>query len=467
MRKDCRVKIRLLALIVFLLVLPGGVLSSAATQEATKDSPSAVAAKQIIKELVAGQFEKVEALYDARMAEALPPGKLADGWRDLNKQAGAFQEITSAETSQAQGLQVVKMECKFENSALDATVVFNADGKLGGLSFRPHQAPPPPWNPPGYAKQNLFSEQPLTLTNGKFELPGTLTLPTGDGPFPAVVLVQGSGPQDQDETIGPNKPFKDLAWGLASRGIVVFRYTKRTQKYTVQSSDDPVRLTVEDETISDARAAVALVAKQPKVDPKQVFLLGHSLGAYLAPRIATGDAQLAGIVMLAANARPLEKVVLEQIHYLAAMSGKPTEAEQKRIAAAEDGAKQIEKPDLKPDDKIDFLGATMYGAYWLDLRGYDPLKTAAKLKIPIFIVQGGRDYQVTPSNFQAWSDALSNNKNVTLRTYPDLDHLFMHGTGASKPSDYARPDHVSAEVVESIATFILPSEKPGTLAKPH
>src|ERR1700722_2115622 len=459
-------KISLLGLIVFLMAMPGAAVRGLA-QEAAKESPSGVAAKQIIQELVAGQFEKVEALYDARMAAALPPGKLADGWRDLNRQAGAFQQITSTETSQVQGLQVVKMECKFENSVLDATVVFNPDGKLGGLSFQPHQAPPAPWTPPGYAKQNLFSEQPLTLTNGKFELPGTLTVPTGDGPFPAVVLVQGSGPEDQDETLGPNKPFKDLAWGLGSRGIAVYRYTKLTKKYGAQSSDDPVRLTVEEETTSDARAAVALVAKQPKIDPKQVFLLGHSLGAYLAPRIAAGDPEIAGIVMLAANARPLEKVVLEQIHYLAAMSGKPTEAEQKRIDAAEDGAKQIEKPDLKPEDTITFLGATMYGAYWLDLRGYDPLKTAAKLKIPIFIVQGGRDYQVTPSNFQAWSDALSNNKNVTLRTYPDLDHLFMHGTGASKPSDYARPDHVSLEVVESIATFILPSEKPGSLAKPH
>jgi hypothetical protein len=401
------------------------------------------------------------------MKEALPPGKLADGWRDLNKQAGAFQAIANTEISQVQGLQVVKMQCKFENSLLDATVVFNPDGKLGGLSFQPHQVPPAPWTPPAYAKQDSFSEQPLTLVNGKFELPGTLTVPTGNGPFPAVVLVQGSGPEDQDETIGPNKPFKDLAWGLASRGIVVFRYTKRTKQYGLQSSDDPVRLTVEDETISDARAAVALVVKQAKVDPRQIFLLGHSLGAYLAPRIATGDTEIAGIVMLAANARPLEKIVLEQIHYWAATNGTPTEAEQKKIDAAEDGAKQIERPDLKPDDKIDFLGATMYGAYWLDLRGYDPLKTAAKLKIPILILQGGRDYQVTPSNFQAWSDALSNNKNVTLRTYPDMDHFLMQGTGASKPTDYARLGHVSAEVVESIATWVLPSEKPGTLAKPH
>src|SRR5271156_1159948 len=466
MRRRCRVKISLLALILFLLTMPGAGLRISA-QEAAQDSPSAIAAKQVIQELVAGQFEKVEAIYDARMKDVLPPGKLADGWRDLNRQAGAFQAITSAETSQVQGLQVVKMQCKFENSLLDATMIFNPDGKLGGLSFLPHQAPPAPWTPPAYAKQDSFSEQPLTLVNGKFELPGTLTVPAGNGPFPAVVLVQGSGPEAQDETIGPNKPFKDLAWGLASRGIVVFRYTKRTQKYGAQSSDDPVHLTVEEETIGDARAAVALVVKLPQVDPKQVFLLGHSLGAYLGPRIATGDVEIAGLVMLAANARPLEKVVLEQIHYLAAMNGTPTEAEQKRIEEAEDGAKQIENPGLKPDDKIEFLGATMYGAYWLDLRGYDPLKTAAKLKIPILIVQGGRDYQVTPSNFQAWSDALANNKNVTLRTYPDLDHLFMHGTGASKPADYARPDHVSLEVVESIATFILPSEKPESLAKPR
>src|SRR6202453_2332635 len=162
-------KMGLLALVLFLLAIPGAAVRCMA-QEATKDSPSAIAAKQIIQELVAGQFEKVEALYDARMAAALPPGKLADGWRDLNKQAGAFQAITSAETSQVQGLQVVKMECKFENSVLDATVVFNPDGKLGGLSFQPHQAPPAPWTPAPYVKQESFTEQPLTLVNGKFEI---------------------------------------------------------------------------------------------------------------------------------------------------------------------------------------------------------------------------------------------------------------------------------------------------------
>src|SRR5277367_4978375 len=209
MRRRCRVKIRVLALILFLLAMPGAALRGTAQEPAT-DSPSAVVAKQIIQELVAGQFEKVEAQYDARMAAALPPGKLGASWPELIRQAGAFQAISSTETTQTQGLAVVKMECRFENAVLDATVVFNPDGKLGGLSFRPHQAPPPPWASPAYAKQDLFSEQPLTVLNGRFELPGTLTVPAGNGPFPAVVLVQGAGPEDQDETIGPNKPFKDL-----------------------------------------------------------------------------------------------------------------------------------------------------------------------------------------------------------------------------------------------------------------
>src|SRR5271170_2397748 len=137
MRRRCRVKIRVLALILFLLAMPGAALRGTA-QEPTTDSPSAVAAKQIIQELVAGQFEKVEAIYDARMKEALPPGKLADGWRDLNKQAGAFQAITSTETSQVQGLQVATLQCKFEIPSAPgaARAVDSASVRQAGLVQR-------------------------------------------------------------------------------------------------------------------------------------------------------------------------------------------------------------------------------------------------------------------------------------------------------------------------------------------
>jgi dienelactone hydrolase len=431
-----------------------------AAQETPKPFSPEAAAKQVIQELAAGQFEKIETQYDERVATALPPGKLGESWKGLIQQIGPFESILDTKASKTQGLDVVTMTCKFQNVVLEAHVAFDPDGKIAGLNFRPHKEAEPDWTPPAYAKPDSFTEQPLTLVNGKFELPGTLTIPKGDGPFSAVVLVQGSGPNDQDETIGPNKPFKDLAWGLGSRGVAVFRYTKRTMKYGIQSSDDPAKLTVDDEVISDARAAVALLAKQPKIDAKRVFLLGHSLGAYLAPRIASGDSQIAGIVMLAANTRPIEKVIVEQIRYIASQNGAPDAEAQKQIASAEETAKKIESPDLKPGDSVPLLGASMPGAYWLDLRDYHPAQTAAKLTIPILILQGGRDYQVTPSNFEDWKKALATQKNVTLRLYPDLNHLFIAGSGPSTPQEYEKPSHVAEEPVADIAAWISRGGQP-------
>lgn len=434
---------------------------SPATADQTEDT--ATAAQRIIHQLAAGEFSKIEALYDERMSSALPPGKLAESWPSLIQQQGAFESIVDTQTIRVQGLEVVKLACKFANATLDATVAFDPDGKIAGLGFRPHQEPDTSWNPPPYAKPSTFTEVPLTLVNGEFELPGTLTMPKGDGPFPAVVLVQGSGPHDQDETIGPNKGFKDLAMGLASRGIAVYRYTKRTAKYEEKSADDPVKLTVDDEVISDARTAVALVAKQQRINPKQVFLLGHSLGAYLAPRIAAGDPQIAGIAILGANTKPIQQVIVEQIRYLSGKSGAPADESAKQLAEVEAAEKQIESPLLKPGDTVMLLGSKTYGAYWLDLRGYDPVKTASQLKIPILILQAGRDYQVTNENFEDWSKALGRRKNVTLKMLPDLNHLFMPGEGASTPAEYAKPNHVSEEVISIVAAWILPSENPGKL----
>jgi uncharacterized protein len=431
--------------------------------QAEDSSATTAAAQKVIQQLVAGEFSKIEALYNQRMAEALPPGKLAESWPGLIQQEGAFESVTGTQTIRVQGIDVVKLACKFANATLDATVAFDADGKIAGLSFRPHQDIETPWNAPAYAKPDSFTEQGLTLVNGKFELPGTLTIPKGDGPFPAVVLVHGSGPHDQDESIGPNKGFKDLAYGLAAHGIAVFRYTKRTEKYGEKSSDDPAKLTVDDEVISDARAAVALVAQQQRINPKQVFLVGHSLGAYLAPRIAAGDAQIAGIAILGANTKPLEQVIVEQVRYLASKGGPPAEEAAKQVSSVEAAEKQIESPDLKPGDTVSLLGSSTYGAYWLDLRGYDPVKTASQLKIPILILQGGRDYQVTNANFEEWTKALAKRKNVTLKSFPELNHLFMEGQGISTPAEYAKPNHVSLDVINAIATWVLPGESPGRL----
>jgi dienelactone hydrolase len=410
-------------------------------------------AREVVNEIVTGQFEKVEARYDAKMKEALPPGKLADTWKQLLGQTGGFKNILSESAQPIQSFQVATLVCSFERTTLDAVVSFDADGALGGIRFRPHRDTTP-WVAPTYAKPETFHEDPVTVKFSHWELPGTVTTPLGDGPFPLVVLVQGSGPHDEDESIGPNKPFKDLSWGLASRGVAVLRYTKRTARYGMKSVDEGASFTVDDEIVNDARAAVELAAKQPKIDPKRIFLLGHSEGGYIAPRIAEGDTQIAGIILLAGSARPLGKVIDDQIHYLATFPGVPPDQAKKQIDAIEQMIKEIDSPDLKKTDKVTFLGAEIPASYFLDLRAYDPVAVAAKLKIRILVLQGARDYQVTGEDFDLWKKGLAEHDNVTFKLYPDLNHLFVTGEGKSKPAEYDKAGHVSADTVTDIADWI-------------
>jgi uncharacterized protein len=413
-----------------------------------------------VTQLAARQFDKVAAQFDERMKEAQPQAKLAESWDKLVAQAGSLKRIRSVRVAPLQSNQLVTVTCEFEKATLDAKIAFRADGRIGALSFVPSESEETSsdWVSPDYAKPASFREQPATVADGQWELPATLALPAGDGPFPAIVLVQGSGPHDRDETIGPNKPFKDLAWGLASRGIAVLRYTKRTLKYGGESSVDPTRFTVKDETMDDARAAVALLARQPSIDPKRIFLLGHSLGGYLAPRIAAEDPQIAGIIIMAGNARPIEQLIVEQVRYMAGREGLISEEDQKHIDAAEEVARQIESPDLQLGVTINVLGSITPSSYWLDLRGYQPTTIAAGIKIPILVIQGARDYQVSLDDFEAWKKAL-NRPNAPLKLYPSLNHLFIAGTGASSPAEYARPGHVSQEVVQDIAAWVAATEK--------
>jgi hypothetical protein len=202
-----------------------------------------------------------------------------------------------------------------------------------------------------------------------------------------------------------------------------------------------------------------LLAKRPEVDPRRIFVLGHSLGGMLAPRIAQGDAQVAGLVILAGTTRPLEQVIVEQVKYISGLDGKISPEAQKQIDAAEQSAKEIESPTLAADTKLNILGATVYGSYFLDLRGYHPAELAAQLKIPMLILRGERDYQVTSEDFDGWKKALAGKPEVTLKVYPGLFHLFMPssspGTGLGTPADYQKPGHVAEAVIGDITSWVL------------
>jgi dienelactone hydrolase len=414
-------------------------------------------AKSLTQQLAARQFDPIVAHFDETMTSAMPSAKLAEFWDGLVGQVGAFQSIAETRTQPVQGYQVVLVTSKFEKTALNVKWVFDSKGRVAGFFVVPVEADAP-WTPPDYAKPGNFHERQITVGSAPWQLPGTLTIPNGAGRFPAVVLVHGSGPEDQDEAIGPNKPFKDLAWGLASENIAVLRYNKRTLQYASKLKTALASFTANDETVDDARAAVALAAQQPEIDPKRIFVLGHSWGGTMAPRIAQGDAQVAGLIIFAGGTRPLEKVIVAQLNYLASLNGPIRPETQKQIDAAERAAKEIESPDLTASQMIDVLGSKIPGSYFLDLRSYQPAQAAAGLKIPMLILRGDRDYQVTSEDFDGWKKALAGKPGVTLKVYPGLFHLFMPssspGTGFGTPADYQKPGHVSDPVIRDIASWV-------------
>lgn len=428
-------------------------MPSRAIQQTPSPQDDEALARSMVADLAARRFDAVEPHFDARVAAALPLDKLPASWDQLLAMAGDFVSIESVRSEDKQGYKIVYVNCIFSKDEWTVVFAFDPGQKVAQFTSAPTSVLTP-WTPPAYANQDSFTERSVTVGPAPWALPGTLTLPKGPGPFPAVALVHGSGPNDQDESIGPNKTFKDLAWGLASRGIAVLRYTKRTRQYGAEMMKIPGGFTVKEETEDDARAAVALLATMPEIDAKHIFVIGHSLGAYVGPRIASGDSQIAGLVLMAGCTRPLEDMVVEQTRFQVSLDGPPNDEGLKLIARAEQEKRDIEDPNLKPGVMLHSTGALIPSVYFLDLRNYHPDAVAASLKIPILILQGEKDVQVTMVDFGDWKKALADHKNVEMKSYPLVNHLFMPVQGRATGAEYAIPSHVEPDVVDDIALWV-------------
>jgi pimeloyl-ACP methyl ester carboxylesterase len=368
-------------------------------------------------------------------------------WGQISAQLGELRSVEAGLVVEQDVYHLADLPAVFASQTLILRVVLTDSLLVSGFFIRPPE--PSPYNPPPYVEGRAFREVELSVGTEPWLLPGVLTVPEGAGPFPAVVLVHGSGPNDRDETIGGNRPFRDLAWGLASKGIAVLRYDKRTN---VHGASIPSDIGLEDEVVLDALAALDLARAQTAVDPQRVFLLGHSLGGILAPRIGERDGRVAGVLVLAAPARPFFDVLRGQLEYLGTLEADPASEARVQLDSLISTVTQVEKGEL-PDDQA-VLGAPP--PYWRELAGVNPVEDAKAFAGPIFVLQGGRDYQSTPDDLSLWQEGLGGRLNFSSSLYPDLNHLFTPGTGTATPEEYVTVvGHVAEEVVSEIAEWIL------------
>jgi alpha-beta hydrolase superfamily lysophospholipase len=411
-------------------------------------------ARKALDLLLASQFSEFSQLLTPAAATKLTPEFLRDHVGPEVKGFGNVEAINSPVIAKVGANSLVSFPVRFSKTTVNVLFTLDESGKVAGLFFRKPDDPLPTlWNRPAYSKPDSFHERPAEVGDDEWKLGGALTVPVGKGPFPAVVLVQGPGPNDRDESIASSRIFADLAEGLASRGIVVLRYDKRTKTYGPQMSS--MAYTLKEETIDDAVRALALVRKQPEVDPKRVFIMGHSLGGYAIPRIAKADGKLAGAIFLAANARHIEDISVAQTEYMLAAKGGASPAEEKRLELMKGEAARVRALAPGKDNPQILLGVPV--EYFLDLKDYNPVAGAQQLRIPMLFLQGGRDFQVTKVDFDMWKAGLGSAKNVEFHNYPTLNHLFISGDGPSSLAEYMKGGNVSGAVIDDAAAFV---EKP-------
>ena len=429
-----------------LFVLMLAVMASITPAIAADPKPDPIViATRLLDRLDADAYEAATADFTAQMKAALGADKLQAVQQQLAAAAGAVKSRDPAKVSQQSGMTVVVVRIHHAMASIDATISVDAEGKIAGLHFAP--APPPAAAAP--AADAAYTERDLAVgSSGERALPGTLTLPKGAGPFPAVVLVHGSGAHDRDETIGPNRPFLDIARGLAAQGIAVLRYDKRTKARPQDFTG--ANITVDAETTNDAVAAITALRAVDGIDRKRLYVLGHSQGAMMAPRIVQRAGNVAGAILLAAPARQFLDIVIEQNRRQAAMDGAVSAQESVAIDKLVAQVARLRDGDVPAADTPMGLPAM----YLRSIDSVDAIAEAQAIRQPLLLLQGGRDIQVVDADWQRWQAAFGNDSRATLRHYPALNHLGIAGEGPGTLAEYLTAGHVDAQLIADVAAWI-------------
>lgn len=374
--------------------------------------------------LVEKNFEKALTFLDNSIKDKVTIDLLSKTSTQLDAQLGVYQNTISV-TNKGN---IFSYYTQFKNMALDFDISFKED-KIVGFFLKPHQE---------------VNANDYKIKSGTIDLKGTLL--DADNSNILVIFIHGSGPNDRDESIGPNKPFKDMAEAFLKEGIASYRFDKRTKSNPETFSDES---TVEDEVVYDVIAIVNHFRSSEKFKNHKIVLIGHSLGAFLMPKIVN-SITIDKAVMMAGNARDLQDVIIDQYVYLNNLN--PTKEGEDEIIKVKKEVSLLTSNKINTTASSDELPLGLSAKYWQSLLDYKPLVEVKKVTIPLLILNGERDYQVTMKEFNLWKKSLVNTKTQFI-SYPKLNHLFIPGEGEPSPAEYSVYGEVDKKVIQDIITF--------------
>ncbi|SIQ86501.1 hypothetical protein SAMN05880574_12933 [Chryseobacterium sp. RU37D] len=382
--------------------------------------------------LVKKEYNSAYSYFDKEVQTQITLPVLQQTIELIEEQLGQFKKIIEINHQKS----TFFFYSEFEKAKLDIQITFNNENKIVGFYFIPHK--------------DFENNNSLNIKSDSLELKGTFLQSIENDQKKLVIFVHGSGPQDRNETIGENKPFKDIAEYLYNNGISSYRYDKRTYSYPELFTD---KSTVEEETINDVVNVTNYFKSNEKFKDYQIIILGHSLGAYLIPQIAK-KIKISKYIFLAGNSRPLQDLIIEQFEYI-------NKIEPSKISAQE--VKNIKRQvDFLNSNKFNLntkktelpLGLSAY--YWKYLLDYKPLEDIKSIQVPMLFMQGGKDYQVTQIDFNLWKKKFKNNKKIIFKFYPTLNHLFIENTEKiPSPKDYEKKGNINENVLKDLKDFIL------------
>lgn len=352
---------------------------------------------------------------------------------------------------------------------------WSESGSDTALEFKRSDDPFPLRRPQNPSPPYPYREEIVSFANApaNVQLAGTLTLPKDSGPFPAAILVAGSGPHDRDENLASHKPFFVLADFLTRKGIAVLRYDKRGIGASTGVLDSATTL----DLASDTQAALAYLQTRKDIDQKKIGLIGHSEGAMIAPYVANRSQNVAWVVLLAPPATNGEATLINQSSLIVQVGGL-SEPQLLASLTFDRSAYDIVRKEKDPvviADKVKILvknsgldSALPPEALEAQLRmltspwfrfflDYDPLPVLQALKTPTLALYGQKDLQVPVKfNLAPTQKALEDagNKDFLVREIPDLNHQFQHCFTGS-PTEYAAIEETfSPDALQIVADWI-------------